>query len=752
MTEEVVTYDSRSFRIDGKPFFILSGSVHYIRVHPTRWADLFQTFVDAHLNTVETYVFWSAHEPRQRPDEPLRSLLELPTTSDYDFSGRSDLWGFVECAAKFGLKVILRLGPYVCAEVSYGGFPYRLREEPGIKFRTWNAAFTGEVERWVRHIASELRERKLVAGLGGPVILVQLENEYEMVGDTHGKDGAKYLQWMADLQKELDLTVPGIMCYGAADGVVETINAFYAHKQIDEFRGRRADQPPVWTECWTGWYDVWGVPHHTRSPQDLAYAVARFVAAGGAGVNYYMWMGGTNWGREGMYLQKSSYDYDAPVDQFYRPTDKARLLEKLHELLVERFVPNLETARLTRIDTKVDAGVARVFAWKDALTFVCNDGEDAITGTFLVDGKRTLDLTLGARSVQVFDSGSLELLLDSGLLFPAKPPLALPLAVTTGPDDAWKWTSAAEPLPTSATADAIAKASGNLRAMQEGDFPAEQLELTQDGTDYAFYTARFVIAGQIDDNRKVKAEFLAADCARVFIDGQPLLGKQKAPWEDRFSNKWTVHRDEDPGFCHRLRGTTEHVKPGCPCDVTIMVGALGLVKGDWQLKAGAAMQNERKGLLSDLQLFVADYPCRRISGWTSIGGTHGEAVGFPKGEFAHDEGAGGKEVPRWWRTKVEVKRARSWVIDLGGMGKGTLWVNGTLVGRYWSIVGTRGKNGFLDGAPIEHEERGVPCQTEYHVPGWIAPGDEEECELNIVLFEELGNVPEDGKPVLKVVD
>lgn len=726
-----VTYNSRTFRINDKPFLILSGSVHYIRVHPSRWSDLFQTFIDAKLNTVETYVFWSVHEPQPSAEIALPATLPRPSAQDYDFSGRRDLFGFIAAAQKHGLRVILRLGPYVCAEVSYGGFPFRLRDVPDIAFRTWNEPFMAEVETWVRHIATELRSRKLLAPLGGPVILFQLENEYSMVSSAYGDAGMRYLQWVADLQKKLDLGVPAIMCYGAAEGVVETINAFYAHKHLDDFRDRHPDQPPVWTECWTGWYDVWGAPHHKRSATELAYAVARFFAASGAGVNYYMWMGGTNWGREPMYLQKSSYDYDAPIDEYYRRTVKSAHLAALHAVLLAYFVPAIDAGSLKKYNLDEDRTIS-CFEWKNTCTFYCNDSVQPVP--LSIDGLSSPAI-LSARSVQVRKIDTNELLFDTATL-PSFTPAAPPTLITA---NSWIWSGAVEPVPTASTADAVAARSKGARVVTRASEPPEQLRLTLDSSDYCFYTANFT---QERDAEEVILEFDAADVVTVFIDGVYASRTQNLPWEDRFSNKWTSHKDGDPALSQRIsvRGKTL----GEQMCVTIKVGALGLVKGDWQL--GGRMERERKGLLSDVR---TNGVLRRVGDWMALPKTHGESAGFPRGKFKGIDGKPGAGMPHWWRTVVQVPRADSWVLDLSGMGKGLFWVNGVLIGRYWNIVGERPRNGFLDGSPVVQVERGSPCQTEYHVPGWVMA--EGESELVIVIYEEYGTVPENGRSLLKVV-
>ena len=126
-----VGYSRRSIQIDGKPVLLISGSVHYPRTHSSEWDTIFSRMRENGLNCLDTYVFWNEHECYDWNSGEI----------SYDFLERKDLFGFLKCAQRHGLYVILRVGPYVCAEVNYGGFPPRLRDAPGIKFRTYNEPF-----------------------------------------------------------------------------------------------------------------------------------------------------------------------------------------------------------------------------------------------------------------------------------------------------------------------------------------------------------------------------------------------------------------------------------------------------------------------------------------------------------------------------------------------------------------------------------------------------------------------------------
>src|SRR3954452_8447968 len=311
-----VAYDGRAVTIDGRRTLVVGGSIHYPRSTPGMWPDLMRRAKEAGLNAIDTYVFWNLHECRR---------------GVYDFSDRLDLVQFLRVAGEHRLNVVLRVGPYVCAETNYGGFPAWLRDVPGVQMRTDNEPFKAEVARWLSMLADLVRP--LAAPQGGPVILAQIENEYGLVAKNYGDAGRRYLEWCAGQARAMNLGVPWVMCVGATPGVLETINGFYAHEHLDRFFADHPDQPALWTEHWPGWYDLWGYPRSSRKPQDVAYATARFFAAGGAGVNYYMWHGGTNLGRDGMYLQATSYDFDAPLDEFGLETTKSRHLARLHGVL-----------------------------------------------------------------------------------------------------------------------------------------------------------------------------------------------------------------------------------------------------------------------------------------------------------------------------------------------------------------------------------------------------------------------------------
>ncbi|KAH9660875.1 Beta-galactosidase 8 [Citrus sinensis] len=264
------------------------------------WPDLIQKSKDGGLDVIETYVFWNLHEP---------------VRNQYNFEGRYDLVKFVKLVAEAGLYAHLRIGPYVCAEWNFGGFPLWLHFIPGIQFRTDNEPFKAEMQRFTAKIVDMMKQEKLYASQGGPIILSQIENEYGNIDSAYGAAGKSYIKWAAGMALSLDTGVPWVMCQqsDAPDPIINTCNGFYC----DQFTPNSNNKPKMWTENWSGWFLSFGGAVPYRPVEDLAFAVARFFQRGGTFQNYYMYHGGTNFDRtSGGPFISTSYDYDAPLDEY----------------------------------------------------------------------------------------------------------------------------------------------------------------------------------------------------------------------------------------------------------------------------------------------------------------------------------------------------------------------------------------------------------------------------------------------------
>ncbi len=307
------------FELDGKPFQVLSGEIHYARVPRAYWRDRIRMARAMGLNTIATYVFWNVHEPR-------------PGT--YDFTGQNDLAAFIKIAQEEHMYVLLRAGPYSCAEWEFGGFPAWLLADPRMQtaLRTDDPAYMVPVERWMKRLAQEVAPLQI--GLGGPIIAVQIENEYGNFGGDQAYMNHLHQIFVDDgFTHSLLYTVDPskALTRGQIDGVYSGVNfgTGRAGAALDILAQVRPGQPLFATEYWPGWFDLWGHPHQTRpiAPQiaDLDTILSR-----GASLNLYMAHGGTSFGfmagaseSTGAYRGNvTSYDYDAPIDEAGHPTPK----------------------------------------------------------------------------------------------------------------------------------------------------------------------------------------------------------------------------------------------------------------------------------------------------------------------------------------------------------------------------------------------------------------------------------------------
>ncbi|WP_022901419.1 glycoside hydrolase family 35 protein [Humibacter albus] len=305
------------FVLDAKPYRVISGALHYFRVHPDHWADRIRTAKLMGLNTIETYVPWNEHESRRG-----HFAAEDP---------RLDLRRFLRLIAAEGMHAIVRPGPYICAEWDGGGLPGWLLADPDVRMRSTDPRFLEPATRFLHHVLG------IVAPLqidnGGPVILVQVENEYGAYGDDK-----QYLRELTDVTRASGITVPlitvdqpsGTMI---ADGSLPELHktaSFGSHaaERLAHLRRQQPTGPLMCGEFWCGWFDDWGAHHHTTSAEASAAELDALLKAG-ASVNVYMVHGGTNFGftnganDKGVYKPiTTSYDYDAPIDEAGRPTAK----------------------------------------------------------------------------------------------------------------------------------------------------------------------------------------------------------------------------------------------------------------------------------------------------------------------------------------------------------------------------------------------------------------------------------------------
>lgn len=309
------------FLLDDEPFRVISGALHYFRVHPDQWADRIRAARLMGLNTIETYVPWNEHEP-----EPGAFLAD----------GALDLARFLDLVGAEGMHAIVRPGPYICAEWDGGGLPAWLFRDGDIGVRSADPRFLAPVTRFLRSVLEIVVPRQI--DRGGPVILLQVENEYGAYGTFTTAEREAYLRALRETYLEAGVTVPLTSVDQPTDEMLSRGSLPELHRTgsfggnvADRLRVLRAHQPTgplMCSEFWCGWFDYWGSFHRTSSTAASVASLDALLAAG-ASVNVYMFHGGTNFGLTNGANDKgvfeptiTSYDYDAPLDEAGRPTEK----------------------------------------------------------------------------------------------------------------------------------------------------------------------------------------------------------------------------------------------------------------------------------------------------------------------------------------------------------------------------------------------------------------------------------------------
>lgn len=312
------------FLYDGQPFQIRSGSIHYSRVPRAYWQQRLEMAKAMGLNTVTTYVFWNLSEPKP---------------GEFDFEGRRDVAAFVRLAGALGLHVVVRPGPYVCSEWELGGIPSWLLADSSVVVRTRDSTYLAAARRWIERVGRELAPLQITRG--GPIIGVQVENEYGSFGDD-----SVFMRDMADdyaaagFDPSLFFTSdgPGQLPRGSLAGIRAVVNfgPGYADSAFAALHRFRPNDPLMSGEYWAGWFDGWGVEHHTTDAAREASEIGWMLDQGGS-FNLYMFHAGTSFGfmsganfYGGAYApQTTSYDYDGALDEAGHITPKYRAFREV---------------------------------------------------------------------------------------------------------------------------------------------------------------------------------------------------------------------------------------------------------------------------------------------------------------------------------------------------------------------------------------------------------------------------------------
>lgn len=313
---ETFEIGNKTFLLNGKPFVVKAAEMHYPRIPAEYWEHRIQMCKALGMNTICLYAFWNIHE--QRPGQ-------------FDFSGQNDIAGFCRLAQKHGMYIIVRPGPYVCAEWEMGGLPWWLLKKKDIALRTNDPYFMERVSIYMKEMGKQLAD--LQVSRGGNIIMVQVENEY----GAYATD-KEYIRNIRDIVKESGFTdVPLFQCDWSSnylnnglDDLLWTINfgtGANIDAQFESLKKNRPDIPLMCSEFWSGWFDHWGRAHETRDAATMVNGL-RDMLDRDISFSLYMTHGGTTFGHWGganspaYSAMCSSYDYDAPISEAGWATDK----------------------------------------------------------------------------------------------------------------------------------------------------------------------------------------------------------------------------------------------------------------------------------------------------------------------------------------------------------------------------------------------------------------------------------------------
>ncbi|XP_046876767.1 beta-galactosidase-1-like protein 2 [Hypomesus transpacificus] len=313
--------NSSQFTLEGEPFRILGGSIHYFRVPRAYWRDRMMKMRACGINTLTTYVPWSLHEPA-------RGVFQFQTDLDIE--------AYINLAADLGLWVILCPGPYSSSELDLGGLPSWLLRDGNMRLRTTYPGFIDAVNTFFDKLIPKMVPLQFKKG--GPIIAVQLESKY---GSFKGDDSYMPFIKEAILSRgisELLLTsdTPQGLQAGGVTGALRAVNLRKLNQgNIEYLNAVQPNSPVMVMEYWTGWFDVWGDLHHVLAPEDMVSSVREMLRRG-MSVNLYMFHGGTSFGFQSGALANpsykaliTSYDYDAPLSEAGEYTPKYHLLREL---------------------------------------------------------------------------------------------------------------------------------------------------------------------------------------------------------------------------------------------------------------------------------------------------------------------------------------------------------------------------------------------------------------------------------------
>ena len=332
------TTGDKTFLLNGQPFVVKAAEVHYPRIPRPYWEHRIQMCKALGMNTLCLYVFWNIHEQKE---------------GQFDFTGNNDVAAFCRLAQKNGMYVIVRPGPYVCAEWEMGGLPWWLLKKKDIKLRERDPYFIERVKIFEEKVGEQLKP--LTIQNGGPIIMIQVENEYGSYGEDkpyvseirdclrsiYGKELSLFqCDWSSNFEKN------------GLDDLTWTMNFGTGANIDDQFRRLgelRPNAPKMCSEFWSGWFDKWGARHETRPAKDMVDGMDEMLSKG-ISFSLYMTHGGTSFGHwagansPGFAPDVTSYDYDAPINEWGLATPKFWELRTMMQKYSDKKLPAVPKA------------------------------------------------------------------------------------------------------------------------------------------------------------------------------------------------------------------------------------------------------------------------------------------------------------------------------------------------------------------------------------------------------------------------
>ena len=369
---ETFEVGNKTFLLNGKPFIVKAAEVHYPRIPRPYWEHRIKMCKALGMNTICIYIFWNIHE--QKPGE-------------FDFTGNNDIAAFCRLAQKHGMYVIVRPGPYVCAEWEMGGLPWWLLQKKDIRLREKDPYFMERVEIFEKEVGKQLADLQL--SRGGNIIMVQVENEY----GSYGTD-KPYVSAIRDIVRNAGFTdVTLFQCDWASnftnnglDDLVWTMN-FGTGSNIDsqfaKLKELRPESPLMCSEFWSGWFDKWGGRHETRDSKDMVAGLQEMLEKN-ISFSLYMTHGGTSFGHwagansPGFYPDVTSYDYDAPINEYGQATPKYWELREMMAKFSDKKLPSVPKAPMPIVSfpkielteyAPIDRGIENTVTNHDLKTF-----------------------------------------------------------------------------------------------------------------------------------------------------------------------------------------------------------------------------------------------------------------------------------------------------------------------------------------------------------------------------------------------